>query len=73
MACGIDGSSAMLRKYLLVAVRHLRRCSLYTVINIAGLAVGLACCVFITLFVMNELRTRIPELRMRRRRKLVVR
>lgn len=46
----------MLRNYVVVAARHLRRRSLYTVINIAGLAVGLACCVFIALFVMDELR-----------------
>jgi putative ABC transport system permease protein len=45
----------MFRNYLTVALRNLIRQKLYSVINIAGLAVGLACALFIILFVRDEL------------------
>jgi putative ABC transport system permease protein len=45
----------MLRNYLLVALRLIRRQRGYSVINILGLAVGLACCLLIALFVRDEL------------------
>lgn len=45
----------MLRNYLLVAVRNLRKHSFYSLINVAGLSVGLAICFIIVLFVRNEL------------------
>ncbi len=45
----------MFRNYLLVALRNIARYKLYSFINIAGLAVGLACVVLITLFVRDEL------------------
>ena len=45
----------MFRNYLTVALRNLVRHKLYSVITIAGLAVGLACAAFIILFVRNEL------------------
>ena len=45
----------MLRNYLLVALRTLRRQRVHTTINIVGLAVGVACCVFLLLFVRDEL------------------
>lgn len=44
----------MLRHYLMVAARHLARHRLYTFINIAGLALGLACVIFITLYIRYE-------------------
>jgi putative ABC transport system permease protein len=45
----------MFRNYLTIALRNLLRHKLYSVINIAGLAVGLACVLFIILFVRDEL------------------
>jgi putative ABC transport system permease protein len=45
----------MFRNYLTVALRNLIRHKLYSAITIAGLAVGLACVVFIVLFVRDEL------------------
>jgi putative ABC transport system permease protein len=44
----------MLRNYLRVALRALRKQKGYTAINVAGLAVGLACCGFIGLYVQDE-------------------
>jgi putative ABC transport system permease protein len=45
----------MLKHYLLVALRSLRRQKGYAFINVAGLAVGLAFCVLIGLYVRDEL------------------
>jgi putative ABC transport system permease protein len=45
----------MLRNYLTVALRNLVSNKLHTVINIGGLAVGLAACLLILLFVRDEL------------------
>ncbi|HEY4114794.1 MAG TPA: ABC transporter permease [Rhizomicrobium sp.] len=45
----------MFRNYLLTALRNFARHKLYSFINIAGLAVGLACVIFITLFIRDEL------------------
>lgn len=45
----------MLRNYLLIALRTLRKHPGYTFINVGGLAVGLACGLFILLFVRHEL------------------
>ena len=44
----------MIRNYLLVALRNIVRHKLYSFINIAGLAVGLACAIFIMLFIRDE-------------------
>lgn len=45
----------MLKSYLLIAIRSLRRNKLHASINIIGLAIGMACCILITLFVQFEL------------------
>jgi len=45
----------MLKNYLTVAWRNLLRNKGYTFINVAGLAVGMACCLLITLYVRHEL------------------
>ncbi len=45
----------MLKNYFIVAARTLHRQKGYAAINIVGLAVGLACCVFLLLFVRDEL------------------
>ena len=44
----------MLRNYLTIAIRNLARHRGYAAINLAGLAVGLGCCLMIVLFVRNE-------------------
>lgn len=46
----------MLKNYLKIAFRNLRKHKGYSFINIAGLAIGLACCVLILLYVREELR-----------------
>jgi len=45
----------MLRSYFIVALRNLWRNRGYTLINIFGLAIGLASSIFILLYVINEL------------------
>jgi len=44
----------MFRNYLTIALRNIARHKLYSFINIAGLAVGLACVIFIILFFRDE-------------------
>ncbi len=45
----------MLKSYLTIALRILRKQKIYAVINIAGLSVGMACSLFIFLWVRDEL------------------
>lgn len=45
----------MLGNYLKVALRNLVRFKLYAAINIAGLSIGLACVILISLFIKDEL------------------
>ncbi|MBX2842738.1 MAG: ABC transporter permease [Flammeovirgaceae bacterium] len=45
----------MLKNYLKVALRSLNKNKVYTIINILGLSVGLACCILILLHVQDEL------------------
>ncbi len=44
----------MLSSYIKTAIRHISRHKLYSFINIGGLAVGLAACILILLFVRDE-------------------
>ena len=44
----------MLKNYLNVAFRNLRKYKAFSFINIIGLAVGVACCIIILLYVKNE-------------------
>lgn len=46
----------MLRNYFTISWRNLRRHSFYSLINIAGLAIGIAACLIIVLFIIDELR-----------------
>ena len=46
----------MLRSYLTLALRAVRRRPLYTALNIAGLAIGMTACLLIGLYVDDELR-----------------
>lgn len=45
----------MFRNYLKTGIRNIKRQKGYSVINIAGLAIGLACCILILLWVRDEL------------------
>lgn len=45
----------MLKNYLKTTLRNLRKFKAYSLINIAGLAIGLACCLLIMLYVQHEL------------------
>ena len=44
----------MLRNYLIIALRNLFRQKIYSVINIGGLAIGIACSVLLGLYVQSE-------------------
>ncbi len=44
----------MFKGYLAIALRHLLKQRLYSAINVAGLAVGLACFILIALYVQHE-------------------
>jgi putative ABC transport system permease protein len=44
----------MLKNYFTVAIRNLSKHSFYSLINVAGLSIGLAICFIIILFVINE-------------------
>ena len=45
----------MLKNYFKIVIRSTRRHAGYTFINVFGLAVGMACCILIFLYVRNEL------------------
>lgn len=44
----------MFKNYIKVAFRNLFKRKVYSIINIAGLAVGLTCCILIALFIVDE-------------------
>ena len=46
---------AMLRNYLKIAIRNLARHKFISFINLFGLTIGLACCLLITIYILNEL------------------
>ena len=45
----------MLRNYLKIALRNLLRNKAYSAINIFGLALGVACCLLLTLYILDEI------------------
>ena len=45
----------MVKNYLKIAFRNLRRHALTSFINLSGLAIGLTCCLLILTYVLNEL------------------
>ncbi len=45
----------MFQNYIKIAIRNLQKNKAYSFINIAGLAIGIACCLLIMLFVAHEL------------------
>ncbi len=50
-----SNNSAMIRNYILIALRRLRKNKVYASINIFGLAIGLASCLVIFFYVTKEL------------------
>ncbi len=49
-------SLTMLKSYLTIALRYLKRHKIYSFINISGLAIGMACCILILLWINDEIR-----------------
>jgi putative ABC transport system permease protein len=45
----------MIRNYLSLAIKHLRKQKAFSIINILGLTVGITCCFMIFLFIINEM------------------
>ncbi|MGK7392364.1 MAG: ABC transporter permease [Candidatus Cyclobacteriaceae bacterium M2_1C_046] len=45
----------MIKNYFLTAIRSLQKSRFSTIINISGLAIGIACCIMIFIYVKNEL------------------
>ncbi len=51
----LSARCTMLQNYLTIAIRNLLRYPAYTLINIVGLAIGLAACMLILRYVWDEL------------------
>ncbi|MFC2160066.1 ABC transporter permease [Acidobacteriota bacterium] len=48
-------SLTMLKNYLKIALRNIKKSKTYSFINILGLAIGMACCILIFFYVQDEL------------------
>jgi putative ABC transport system permease protein len=48
-------SFLMFKNYLKITLRNLKKNKIYSFINISGLAIGIACCILIVLWVQDEL------------------
>src|SRR5688572_3497311 len=44
----------MIRNYIVIALRSMMRNKAYSIINILGLSVGVACCLMLALYIQNE-------------------
>ena len=51
----ITVGGSMFKNYFKIALRNIRRYKTYSFINIIGLAIGMACCIMILLYVQDEL------------------
>jgi putative ABC transport system permease protein len=51
----VEKTEPMIRNYFVIATRNLLHSKLYSSINIVGLSIGIACCLLLTLFVLDEL------------------
>jgi len=47
-------SLTMLKNYLIIALRNIKRNKIYSVINMLGLATGMACCILIYVYIQFE-------------------
>jgi ABC-type antimicrobial peptide transport system permease subunit len=47
----------MLKNYIKIALRHIKRHKAYSFLNVTGLAVGMACCILILFWVQDEMNT----------------
>lgn len=48
-------NNAMLKNYIIIAFRNISRQKIYSIINIGGLAIGIACSILLGLYIVNEL------------------
>ncbi|MFC1726511.1 ABC transporter permease, partial [candidate division KSB1 bacterium] len=48
-------SMTMFKNYMIIALRNIRKQKSFSIINISGLAIGLASCIIILLYVLSEL------------------
>lgn len=48
-------SMVMFKNYLKIAIRNIRKQKVFSFINIAGLVIGMACCIIILLWAQDEL------------------
>ena len=46
----------MVKNYINIAIRNLKKQKAYTIINLLGLSIGLVCCLFIAVYVNDELK-----------------
>src|ERR1700749_2360502 len=51
---GVSQSYPMIRNYITIALRSMLRNKAYSLINIAGLSVGIACCLLLALYIQDE-------------------
>ena len=45
----------MLRNYIKITLRNFRRNKMFTIINVLGLSIGVACCLLLALYIQDEL------------------
>jgi putative ABC transport system permease protein len=45
----------MLRSYIIIAWRNIMRSKVYSLINVAGLSLGVACCLLLALYIQDEM------------------
>ncbi len=50
-----NSSLGIVRNYIVIAIRQMLRNKVHAAINISGLAIGLACCLLISLYILDEL------------------
>ena len=55
LSVSVYWSAVMFKNHFKVAFRHLKKNKAYSVINIAGLGIGMTCCMLILLWVQDEL------------------
>lgn len=45
----------MIRNYFKIALRHLQKNRLYSIVNLTGLAIGITCCLLVGIYIWHEL------------------